>query len=89
MLKKRWVFKDSVETNDIKFLSDSLNISYTLAKLLVDRGIKNFHDAKAFFRPSLDNLYVPFLMSGMKEATSRVIHAITNNEKITNKSSIY
>lgn len=63
-------------------LSDSLNISKVLAKLLIQRGITNFFEAKTFFRPSIDSLYDPFLMDGMEAASIRVIDAITSNEKI-------
>lgn len=82
MLKKRWAFLDSNDDFLIRSLADSLNISYVLANLLVQREIKTFAQAKNFFRPSLDSLYDPFLMDGMNEATSRVIEAITSNQKI-------
>jgi single-stranded-DNA-specific exonuclease len=82
MLKKRWTIREIEDTDSVKTLSDSLNISEVLAKLLVLRNIKNFSEAKAFFRPSLDSLHNPFLMNGMEEATSRVIQALTENQLI-------
>lgn len=82
MLKKRWTIREIEDTDSVKNLSDSLNISEVLAKLLVLRNIKNFSEAKAFFRPSLDSLHNPFLMNGMEEATSRVIQALTENQLI-------
>ncbi len=60
----------------------SLNISEVLARLLVQRSVTGFFEAKSFFRPTLDTLYDPFLMDGMHEAAGRVIEAVTNNEKI-------
>ena len=82
MLKKRWQLDEEPENSKILALSDSLNIPGVLAKLLIQRGINNFFEAKEYFRPSLDILHDPFLMNGMEEASIRVINAITNNEKI-------
>lgn len=82
MLIKRWTIREIEDTDSLKALSDSLNISEVLARLLVLRNIKNFSQARAFFRPSLDSLHNPFLMNGMEEATSRVIQALTENQLI-------
>ncbi|MDA3780835.1 MAG: single-stranded-DNA-specific exonuclease RecJ [Bacteroidales bacterium] len=81
-MKKRWVQKD-VENNDaIEELSKSLNIDKVLSCLLVNRDVKTFEEAKAFFRPQLSNLHDPFLMKDMPEAVERIDSAIKNNEKI-------
>jgi single-stranded-DNA-specific exonuclease len=82
MLAKQWKLKDKSDENSSKTLADTLNISGILANLLVNRGITNFQQAKAFFRPSLDMLHDPFLMNGMDDASLRVIKAITGNEII-------
>lgn len=82
MLIKRWHLEEEPDYNKILALSDSLNIPGVLAKLLIQRGITNFFEAKEYFRPTLDTLHDPFLMNGMEEASIRVINAITNNEKI-------
>jgi single-stranded-DNA-specific exonuclease len=82
MIEKRWTVKEAPDEQTVLALADSLNISNTLATILVLRGVTNFHEAKTYFRPELDALYDPFLMDGMQEATNRVIDAITNNEKI-------
>lgn len=82
MLKKRWQLVEEPEESKILALSDSLNIPSVLAKLLIQRGISNFFEAKEYFRPSLDTLHDPFLMNGMEEASTRLISALTNNEKI-------
>lgn len=82
MNNKVWKIKETEDAFTIKTLSESLNISETLAKLLVQRGIRTFNQAKNFFRPSIDNLYDPFLMDGMDIATKRVINAIVNNQLI-------
>jgi single-stranded-DNA-specific exonuclease len=83
MPEKRWKIRETSDEYIIRSLADSLNISEVLAKLLVLRDIKNFSQAKNFFRPSIESLYDPFLMDGMEPATTRLIHALTENELIT------
>ncbi|MGE5399468.1 MAG: single-stranded-DNA-specific exonuclease RecJ [Ignavibacteriales bacterium] len=82
MLKKRWKLREKADENITKSLADSLNISPILANLLMQRGVTNFHQAKSFFRPSIEDLHDPFLMKGMEEASFRLIKAITSNERI-------
>lgn len=83
MLEKCWNIKEVSDEFAVETLADSLNISETLACLLVQRDIKTFSEAKHFFRPSLDDLYNPFLMDGMENATQRLIEALTENQLIT------
>src|SRR5690554_1025621 len=82
MAKTRWKLQEIQDEYAVKSLADSPNISDILARLLILRNIRNFNQAKAFFRPSIDSLYNPFLMDGMDTATMRIIKAITENEKI-------
>lgn len=82
MLKKRWTIKNVEDEYSVKSLADSLNISDILARLLVERNVRTFSDAKQFFRPSLDSLHDPFLMDNMEEATTRLIEALTENQLI-------
>ena len=79
---KRWVFKEQGDPKLVQKLATELGITYYLANLLVQRGVNTFDEAKTFFRPSLDNLYDPFLMKDMTEAITRIDQAILNNEKI-------
>ena len=48
----------------------------------MQRGIETFEQARSFFRPSLDNLYDPFLMKDMELAVERVRKAVTGGEKV-------
>jgi single-stranded-DNA-specific exonuclease len=82
MNKKRWVLKRPPDQLEVQLLADSLSVAESLARLLVFRKIKTFQQARRYFRPSLEFLHDPFLMSGMEEASLRVIEAITSNEKI-------
>jgi single-stranded-DNA-specific exonuclease len=82
MVQNRWIIKEIKDEFSVQVLADSLNISEILARLLVLRNISNFNDARQFFRPSLDFLHDPFLMDQMERATTRVIQALTENQKV-------
>ena len=82
MGRRHWKIKDVSDELSVQRLTDSLNISSILARLLVLRDIKTFNQAKQFFRPSLDSIHDPFLMDEMESATTRVITALTENQKI-------
>ena len=81
-MEKRWVLKKQGSEEENEKLANELNIEPVLANLLVQRGVKSFDQAKAFFRPQLDDLYDPFLMKDMDLAIERIGKAIQNNEKI-------
>ena len=81
-MEKRWVLKKQGEKEDNEKLANELNIDPVLANLLVQRGVKTFDQAKAFFRPQLDDLYDPFLMKDMSLAIERIEKAIQTNENI-------
>lgn len=81
MLEKRWNILpyQKEKTNS---LHEQLKVSPILCNILAQRGIENFEDAKAFFRPSLDELHSPWLMKDMQKAVDRIIDAISHSEKI-------
>ena len=66
----------------VKRVVDELTVSPILAEILVRRGIDTLERARAFFRPSLDDLHDPFLMDGMETATRRILRAIADNEQM-------
>ncbi|MDN6281297.1 MAG: DHH family phosphoesterase, partial [Psychroflexus sp.] len=79
---KRWTEQKVIDTKAITSLSESLNVSEEIARLLVNRNIKTFDEAKTFFRPQLEDLHDPFLMKDMDLAVNRLIEAVENGEKI-------
>jgi len=81
-MERRWVVKDKGNSETILELSRALNISTLLATLLAQRGVKNFREAKDFFRPKLLQLHDPFLMKDMAKAIDRIEMAIKHHEKI-------
>ncbi|TWH99449.1 single-stranded-DNA-specific exonuclease [Flavobacterium tiangeerense] len=78
----RWTLKPNPPEETVKHLAKALNVEDFVATLLVQRGITTFEEARAFFRPSLDNLHDPFLMKDMDKAVSRIETAIKNGENI-------
>lgn len=63
-------------------LSDELNISPIIAKMLIRRGISDVQDAKKYFRPQLHDLHDPFLMKDMDKAVDRLNEAMGRKERI-------
>ena len=66
----------------VKTLQEELKIHPVFCQLLVQRGIKTYDEAKAFFRPNLLYLHDPFLMKDMDLAIDRIEKAIVNKEKV-------
>lgn len=81
-MEKIWELKKQGDPNEIKHLSAALNVNMTIARLLVQRGITTFNEAKTFFRPRLSDLHDPFLMKDMDKAVARLELAIANQEKV-------
>jgi single-stranded-DNA-specific exonuclease len=81
-LEKRWIIKDKADLSEIEDLAGVLNIDSNCANLLLQRGIKNSEEAKAFFSPELADLHDPFLMKDMNIAVDRISTAMAKNERI-------
>lgn len=79
---KKWILKESGDRETISRLSAELGIDPILARLLEQRGIKTFEEARRFFRPSLSSLHDPFLMKDMDVAVDRLEKAVKGGEKI-------
>ncbi|MEO6313297.1 MAG: single-stranded-DNA-specific exonuclease RecJ [Chitinophagaceae bacterium] len=80
-MQKRWNLL-SAGAPEVQELQRTLNVSPVICKMLVQRGIRTFDNAKDYFRPQLDQLHDPWLMKDMRKATTRIFSAISNNEKI-------
>lgn len=81
-MQKRWIINEDFDGEAVKTLQQELSINETLAKLINQKGIGTFEEAKTFFRPSLDQLHDPFLMKDMDKAVNRLTEAIANEENI-------
>lgn len=80
-MQKRWKIL-SADEEKINALNQSLKVHPVLCKILVQRGIETYDQAKDFFRPQLTALHSPWLMKDMEKAVERIITAINSNEKI-------
>lgn len=65
-----------------KQLAKELGLHPMLGKLLIDRGINNAAQAKRFFRPQLNELHDPFLLTDMDIAVNRLNEALGRKERI-------
>ena len=78
----RWTTKSDPDPNNVNVLASILSVDKIIAKLLLQRNIRSYDEAKHFFRPSLDDLHDPFLMKDMDLAMDRIEKAIKNDENI-------
>ncbi|AOW17455.1 single-stranded-DNA-specific exonuclease RecJ [Polaribacter vadi] len=78
----RWTLKPEPSKEKIAKLAFDLQVDATIAKILLQRNIESFEEAKKYFRPSLADIHDPFLMKDMDLAVARIETAILNNENI-------
>ena len=78
----RWSIKPKPCSEKSKNLESILGVNAAIANLLVQRGIETYDQAKAFFRPSLNQIHDPFLMKDMDLAVARIEKAIVRKERI-------
>ena len=80
-MQKRWTILNADEVK-VKSIQTFLKIHPAVCKILVQRGIETYEEAKKYFRPTLQELHDPFLMKDMDKAVTRIIEAVNTNEKI-------
>jgi len=78
----RWIYKEEVDDKATERLAQEININPIISKILIQRNITNFNEAKEYFRPSLDQLHDPFLMRDMDKALERIKLAMDLEQKI-------
>lgn len=83
-MTSKWIFTDLTDEQQKcqENIAQKLSVDPILAKLLVQRGITSFEEARLFFRPTLTSLHDPFLMADMAKAVDRLNRAIGHKEKI-------
>src|SRR5258708_39379203 len=67
IMEKRWNILQADPTR-VRDLQASLGINEVLCRIIVQRGLTTFDDAKYFFRPSLTDLHDSWLMKDMEKA---------------------
>ena len=80
--ERKWTVREPGDPEKVDRLATELGVDRVLAELLVQRGVETFQEARAFFRPSLEDLHDPFLMKDMDKAVDRLHEAITKGQKI-------
>ena len=80
--ERQWSLIPAADPEKASQLAAELGIDRVLADLLVQRGVETFEQARSFFRPRLEDLHDPFLMTDMDKAVERLHQAITGGEKI-------
>jgi single-stranded-DNA-specific exonuclease len=78
----RWTLKSKPEKEKVQKLQVELQVDEIIATLLIQRGVETYEQAKAFFRPTLNDLHNPYLMKDMDKAVTRIEKAIENGENI-------
>lgn len=81
-LLMQWTHKQ-LPDQEILALSESLNISKTLASLLLRLGISTPHQAQRFLYPRLAHLQDPYELTNMDRAVKRTLTAIKKQESVT------
>ncbi|MDR0844617.1 MAG: DHH family phosphoesterase, partial [Tannerella sp.] len=80
----KWSIRPHTEEDSRKanMLAAELGLNPVICLLLVQRGIVSVEVAKKFFKPSLSDLYDPYLMPDMQKAVDRLNKALGNKERI-------
>lgn len=81
ILTKRWNILQA-DTDKVALLQSELKINPTLCRILVQRGMHSFEQAKSYFRPQLSHLHNPWEMKDMAKAVNRILKAFDANEKV-------
>jgi single-stranded-DNA-specific exonuclease len=81
MGKPSWLYLDADEQLTAKFKS-TFNISESVSRVMVNRGIKDVEEAEIFLYPTLGKIPHPSLMKDLCSGVARIILALKNKEKI-------
>ncbi len=77
---KKWVLH--AKSADFEAIAKKYNISPITARLIRNRNIISDEDIDYYLNATLDDLFDPFLLSGVKEACDIILDAVNNNKKI-------
>ena len=80
-MQKRWNLLQA-DPSRVAALQAELKIHPVFCRILVQRGMERFDQAKDFFRPELKDLHDPWLMKDMERAVGRIMEAADRQEKI-------
>jgi single-stranded-DNA-specific exonuclease len=81
-MQPKWELVESRPHEEIERLSRESSIPYTIARILINRGIETPEHVERFFNPSNTHLHDPFLMRDMELAVDRIVKALGRRERI-------
>jgi single-stranded-DNA-specific exonuclease len=81
-VEPRWDIAERPDHALLEEIKRELKIPTVMAKILINRGIRDVATGRAFLYPSLDHLVDPFLMADMGRAVERIWQAIDVGESI-------
>lgn len=81
-MENKWTITHAVSEEAVARLASQLSLPKILARVLLNRGIETFDDARNYFRAGLEGLYDPFLMADMDKAVACTLDALRNKKKI-------
>ncbi|MBR4124017.1 MAG: DHH family phosphoesterase, partial [Clostridia bacterium] len=79
------IFKEVISQHSVSEINNfakANNLSFNMAKLLMQRGIDTDQKFIKFTSPCLQDLRDPFLLSGMRDCHNRIQKAIDKNERV-------
>jgi len=79
--KTRWIVRSS-KKEKVTQLVEEINVTPLVASLLVNRGLENPEEARAFLFSEKQEFHDPFLFLDMEKAVNRIKQAIEANEAI-------
>ena len=78
---KKWIIPN-YDHKSVSYLSENLNVSPTLAKLLIHRNLDTKEKADTFLKKDFAAFHSPFLIKDIEIGVKLLISAINNKEKI-------
>lgn len=81
MMQKRWV-ETPFDLQKAEALAGALGVDHIYGRLLTQRGINSYDEARDFFLPDPLRLHDPMRMKGMDRASARIDEAVRGGERI-------
>jgi single-stranded-DNA-specific exonuclease len=81
-MNNKWITPKPVNAALVDSVVKKVDISPTIAEILIRRGHTTEEKIHDFLYPAVKNLHDPFLMRDMERAVDRIIQVVKNKEKI-------
>ena len=81
-MRYRWKLVEGHRDEEARELSERLSFPLPLTEVMLNRGVKDIDQARAFLKPQWSDLEDPFLLQGVEEASERICSALRAGEKM-------